>query len=209
MSEKNWKVHVWSKPECPDWIFKIFFSNHTSFSLQRADSFIHACNMNKNISIIFFSKIYYHLKRLEKKYVHITPEQIIKSSVFWLIPSDVLGFFSSTYIIKTVLKQNPGGLSEWGSWSGCSSTCGTPDSSINIRRRTCDNPAPQHGGMDCQGALEEVEICPVPECREYCGIRKPYGLCPEFVAYLHFEKEIVVNLHVGPPPDWLVCQSCE
>ncbi|XP_028403037.1 uncharacterized protein LOC114525804 isoform X2 [Dendronephthya gigantea] len=49
-----------------------------------------------------------------------------------------------------------GGYTEWGNWSVCSATCGTGQL---VRRRECSNPAPAHGGKDCEDPLKETKQC--------------------------------------------------
>ena len=40
----------------------------------------------------------------------------------------------------------------WDEWSECSATCGD-----GTQDRTCDNPAPAHGGAECDG--EATQVC--------------------------------------------------
>jgi len=47
----------------------------------------------------------------------------------------------------------------WGEWSACSAECGGGQ-----RTRACDNPAPDNGGNNCDGAAEEE--CNTQECIE-------------------------------------------
>jgi len=65
----------------------------------------------------------------------------------------------------------------WTSWGSCDQTCGS-----GIKRRTCTNPAPAHGGNDCTGsdfmdcnmgacAPGEVPSSPVD------GVWSPWGTC--------------------------------
>lgn len=49
----------------------------------------------------------------------------------------------------------------WGPWDGCSVQCG---GGYRIRRRRCDNPAPQNGGQDCQGCHLDYEQCNIHAC---------------------------------------------
>ena len=54
-----------------------------------------------------------------------------------------------------------GGWSEFGDWSDCSATCG---GGTQTKTRTCNNPAPAHGGLDCQGESGETQNCNTQEC---------------------------------------------
>jgi len=49
-----------------------------------------------------------------------------------------------------------GGWSAWGSWTVCSQTCG---GGFRTRERTCTNPAPLNGGLDCEAESTESEAC--------------------------------------------------
>uniref|UniRef100_A0AAZ1WZT0 Complement factor properdin n=1 Tax=Oreochromis aureus TaxID=47969 RepID=A0AAZ1WZT0_OREAU len=50
-----------------------------------------------------------------------------------------------------------GGLSSWGPWSPCSLSCG--GLGLKTRSRGCTQPAPAHGGRDCQGPRRETTYC--------------------------------------------------
>ena len=50
----------------------------------------------------------------------------------------------------------------WTEWSRCSTVCGD---GIQMRSRTCTNPAPAHGGMPCQGKPTEKQSCKIKECK--------------------------------------------
>ena len=54
-----------------------------------------------------------------------------------------------------------GGWSDFGEWSECSVTCG---GGMRERARTCTNPPPAYGGMDCVGDNKEVETCNTQGC---------------------------------------------
>ena len=54
-----------------------------------------------------------------------------------------------------------GGWSEFGDWSECSAECG---GGTQTRTKLCNNPAPAHGGADCEGEDYETQECNTQEC---------------------------------------------
>lgn len=56
-----------------------------------------------------------------------------------------------------------GGWGPWGGWSECTAMCG---GGYRFRRRKCDDPAPQNGGLECSGADVDYEVCGVHACPE-------------------------------------------
>ncbi|XP_072176576.1 hemicentin-1-like [Diadema setosum] len=54
-----------------------------------------------------------------------------------------------------------GGWSLWSPWSECSQTCGE---SWRHKFRACNNPAPAHGGSQCEGRVDWRQPCHVPPC---------------------------------------------
>ncbi|XP_065934945.1 uncharacterized protein [Magallana gigas] len=54
-----------------------------------------------------------------------------------------------------------GGYSEWSSWTECTVTCG---GGTSMRRRTCTNPSPQHGGKQCEGEANVTVECNTNSC---------------------------------------------
>ena len=54
-----------------------------------------------------------------------------------------------------------GEWSNWQKWSDCTDTCG---GGIRKRRRECNNPAPENGGLKCPGPAEEEEACNEEPC---------------------------------------------
>ncbi|XP_055958580.1 scavenger receptor cysteine-rich type 1 protein M160 [Patella vulgata] len=67
----------------------------------------------------------------------------------------------------TSTDQVDGGWSDWGSFSGCSVTCGL---GIRSRSRECNNPTPVIGGSNCIGISTDTEECISPEGCRYTGI---------------------------------------
>ena len=66
-----------------------------------------------------------------------------------------------------------GGFTDWSEWTSCSQTCGTGS---QIRFRTCSNPIPQHGGMDCDGTMTEVQSCKLSDCPSLSSFSFPVFL---------------------------------
>lgn len=54
-----------------------------------------------------------------------------------------------------------GQWSNWGTWSGCTKTCGH---GIRTRERTCDNSYPPFGGVTCDGKPFEAQVCLFQVC---------------------------------------------
>ncbi|XP_061197855.1 SCO-spondin-like isoform X2 [Saccostrea echinata] len=71
------------------------------------------------------------------------------------------GLFSESQMCM----ENPcpinGGFSEWNLWSECSTSCG---GGLKIRKRTCSNPSPQYGGLNCTGQNKDTENCNTLPC---------------------------------------------
>ena len=72
-----------------------------------------------------------------------------------------------------------GGWSEYGEWSECSAEC---DGGTQTRTKECNNPAPQHGGADCEGEGEETRECNAHSCPGYRG-------------FFHIPIHLVLNLN--------------
>ncbi|XP_053385781.1 A disintegrin and metalloproteinase with thrombospondin motifs adt-1-like [Mercenaria mercenaria] len=56
-----------------------------------------------------------------------------------------------------------GEWADWSVWSGCDVTC---ENGTQSRRRTCTNPAPAYGGLNCTGNKMETKVCH----RELCPV---------------------------------------
>ena len=54
-----------------------------------------------------------------------------------------------------------GGWGPFSDWSQCSAPCG---GGVQLRNRTCDNPAPKNGGKQCTGVSVEQRTCNAQQC---------------------------------------------
>ncbi|XP_062505321.1 A disintegrin and metalloproteinase with thrombospondin motifs adt-1-like isoform X3 [Corticium candelabrum] len=54
-----------------------------------------------------------------------------------------------------------GSWSDWTSWTDCSESC---EGGIQYRSRFCDNPRPNHDGLDCVGSDQENRPCNQQQC---------------------------------------------
>ncbi|XP_028932208.1 semaphorin-5B [Ornithorhynchus anatinus] len=63
--------------------------------------------------------------------------------------------------VQSSARAVSGGWSLWGPWSGCSRDC---ELGYRLRRRTCANPEPRHGGLPCVGAAVDYQDCNPQPC---------------------------------------------
>ena len=54
-----------------------------------------------------------------------------------------------------------GGFSDWSDFDKCSVSCG---GGYQTSTRSCNNPAPAHGGKNCVGDTEKTQECGVEPC---------------------------------------------
>uniref|UniRef100_A0A7M5TWK8 Uncharacterized protein n=1 Tax=Clytia hemisphaerica TaxID=252671 RepID=A0A7M5TWK8_9CNID len=100
------------------------------------------------------------------------------------------------YLIISLLPVN-GGLSEWSTPSSCSVTCGEGEAT---QTRTCTNPAPAHGGNDCEGDRKRTVKCNAPKL---CPVD---GGVSQWSAFSKCSKSCGVGEHertrtcTNPPP---------
>ncbi|XP_033637175.1 SCO-spondin-like [Asterias rubens] len=71
-----------------------------------------------------------------------------------------------------------GSWADWADWSECSSSCNFGQ---QFRRRTCDNPAPQYGGVHCPGQGKGDRLCFLLFCPQHGGwsLWSPWSGCSE------------------------------
>lgn len=58
-----------------------------------------------------------------------------------------------------------GGWTEWNNWTPCTVTCGN---GTTQRHRSCTNPQPQYGGVDCKGPDSQIKECFLRHCPVHC-----------------------------------------
>ncbi|KAK3085610.1 hypothetical protein FSP39_006044, partial [Pinctada imbricata] len=64
-----------------------------------------------------------------------------------------------------------GNWSEWLEWSDCSATCGN---GTQIRKRLCNNPMPDNGGLYCEGSNVDILNCyQIPHCPVCSNLTEP------------------------------------
>ena len=67
---------------------------------------------------------------------------------------------SDMLIIHNIFSVD-GGWTDYGDWGSCSEVCG---GGTQTRSRTCTNPAPAHGGAECEGDADETRACNDDPC---------------------------------------------
>ncbi|XP_070552543.1 fibropellin-1-like [Ptychodera flava] len=63
-----------------------------------------------------------------------------------------------------------GSWSVWSDWSECTASC---DGGTYFKTRTCDDPPPLNGGLDCQGESNVTEPCNTEECPGCIKVKAP------------------------------------
>ena len=94
----------------------------------------------------------------------------------------MLGKLLLMFLITWSVTVN-GSWSDWTSWTDCSESC---EGGIQYRSRFCDNPRPNHDGLDCVGSDQENRPCNQQQCpRTVLNIDKivavPMLLCMSFL----------------------------
>lgn len=54
-----------------------------------------------------------------------------------------------------------GGFTDWSNYGACSASCG---GGTQKSTRSCTNPAPAHGGKECEGETERTQECGKDPC---------------------------------------------
>ncbi|XP_072234960.1 SCO-spondin [Leuresthes tenuis] len=97
-----------------------------------------------------------------------------------------------------------GGWGQWGAWSECSLPCGR---GVKVRRRQCDNPAPQSGGRGCLGVVEQLKDCNIHLCTDSVGSWLPWSQWSLCSVSCGGGQQARSRLCSSPPCDSLSRQS--
>ena len=81
--------------------------------------------------------------------------------------NNIFSSFNSRLILNFIYNQVNGKWSPWASYSSCTKRCGTGQMT---RRRSCTNPAPSIGGLDCIGSSTETVNCNTFSCEGTCHV---------------------------------------
>ncbi|XP_022080242.1 SCO-spondin-like isoform X2 [Acanthaster planci] len=68
-----------------------------------------------------------------------------------------------------------GAWSGWSNWTSCTKTCG---GGTMFRNRTCTEPPPTHGGLDCEGTSGDAMACHTERCLDGAWTQwSPWSVC--------------------------------
>ncbi|KAL4237893.1 hypothetical protein ACF0H5_002603 [Mactra antiquata] len=103
-----------------------------------------------------------------------------------------------------------GGYTDWSAWGTCSQACGM---GTQTRTRTCTNPAPQFGGLDCMGPPMEQQMCQIAPCL-YCPMTLPFAGGVVYPEVTDFSVGVTVDYdctticgYTQPSGGTIVCQA--
>ena len=92
-----------------------------------------------------------------------------------------------------------GNFTAWSDFGPCDKTCG-PEG-VQKRSRSCSSPAPQHGGKNCDGLLEEFQPCQGKPCPIDGGVTEwtAFGDCDKTCGSGKQERKRACS---NPPPQF-------
>ena len=87
------------------------------------------------------------------------PQMLFVLLVFFKQNTPYVSFLSLLYYRYANLVD--GNWSSWSQWTKCDVTCAN---GTQIRTRSCTNPAPAHGGVNCSGTDRDTMPCTLDPC---------------------------------------------
>lgn len=100
-----------------------------------------------------------------------------------------------------------GKWSSWVSWGACSVSCG---GGTRQRTRLCANPAPKHGGRQCEGNDVHIDFCNTEPCPSKLSLKVKYTHCKQFKHTPQYKKNpapLFLTAH-GNWGSWSTWGSC-
>lgn len=79
-----------------------------------------------------------------------------------------------------------GNWGPWSPWEQCTASCG---GGYRVRRRRCDSPSAQDGGLDCPGNSVEYELCNTHDCPTV----KKYGPWSQWMMANGNKRNTIIN----------------
>jgi len=97
---------------------------------------------------------------------------------------------------KKFIRVTPidGGWSNWTEWDTCSVNCG---GGSQARTRTCTNPAPLYGGVDCSGLANEAQDCNTQSCATILSITNSVNNYDIASNVLNKDKDVILTISAG------------
>ena len=113
---------------------------------------------SSNMIMVIFCHYYILFGRNLSSYIHLNTEFFFN---FTFVCYQVLHLSCWTNIFSGIVVH--GGYTNWGPWSPCSRTCA---GGLQNRSRSCTNPKPTNGGMNCTGLgpASEERTCNRQRC---------------------------------------------
>ena len=105
-----------------------------------------------------------------------------------------LATIQQCFLFLILLTAVNGGWSNWSGYTECSRSCG---GGTQTRNRSCTNPSPQHGGLNCRGNSSESRPCGIKLCPGAMqNIQAPLHVLSEIFLLLYYLHQILNSLPV-------------
>ena len=106
--------------------------------------------------------------------------------------------------VKSCFVLVDGNFSTWSSWGNCSKSCGD---GVQVRTRSCTDPAPRGGGRPCQGNAFEIIECHVLKCPGKCRTIHHSNESWHILLFKDYENSWII-MESGPYDssiDYVIC----